>query len=380
MVKVKAIWFFGLSASGKSTVSKKLFEDFTKNNIKCALLDADEIRNGLNKDLGFSIEGRQENIRRIAELCKLLISNNIIPIVSAITPLHIHRDLAIQIIGKDNLVFIYTKCPLIICQARDPKGLYKKAKAGEIKNFTGISDVFEEPNETIQFVETQSKAIEETFRDVQAILKKEFTKSNSNYSIAPYIKHQCLFVHIPKSGGISINRSLFCNLGTGHTPIWQFQKQLGEQAFNNFFKFTFVRNPWDRLVSAFLFLKKGGLNEADKLWSENNLKDYHDFESFVKNWVNEKNIFSYVHFIPQHYFLCVNGSKPLVDFIGKYENIEIDFKYVADKLNIKAPLQKLNVNETKNHYSNYYNEETISIVKDVYKRDIELFDYSFDYS
>lgn len=200
------------------------------------------------------------------------------------------------------------------------------------------------------------------------------------YSIEPYIINECLYVHIPKTGGISINASLFGNLGSGHAPIWRFYDFITEDRFSKYFKFTIVRNPWDRLLSAFMFLKNGGINASDRTWSNVHLKKFTNFETFVREWVNDKNIYSYIHFVPQNYFLCIDNSRPLVDFIGYYENIEEDFQYIAQKIGIKTTLKKLNTNTVKGNYVDYYSDETSAIVEKVYKKDIKMFGYKFDNS
>ena len=143
--KPLTIWLTGLSASGKSTlanaVEKKLY-DLNKHTM---LLDGDNVRLGLNKDLRFKDEDRKENIRRVAEVCKLLNDGGLIALSAFISPFKEDRDMAREIIGKDNFIEVYVNTPIEVCMKRDPKGLYEKAINGEIKNFTGISSPFEEP-------------------------------------------------------------------------------------------------------------------------------------------------------------------------------------------------------------------------------------------
>lgn len=143
--KAKVFWFTGLSGSGKSTIAehfeKKLFNEgyFTQ------ILDGDNIRTGINKDLGFSLEDRNENIRRISEIAKLYLNSGIITIVSFISPTILSRQQAKDIIGKEDFIEVYINTPLEICEQRDVKGLYKKARAGEIPDFSGISSPYEMP-------------------------------------------------------------------------------------------------------------------------------------------------------------------------------------------------------------------------------------------
>jgi adenylyl-sulfate kinase len=143
-------WFTGLSGAGKSTLSealKKHIDKVTGDNSKCFILDGDVIRTGLNKGLGFSEEDRQENIRRIAEVSKLFNMAGVIVFVAFISPYSKHRDSAKELHKAGNLKFFegHISASLDVCEKRDVKGLYKKARAGEIKNFTGISDPYEEP-------------------------------------------------------------------------------------------------------------------------------------------------------------------------------------------------------------------------------------------
>ena len=136
------IWMTGLSGSGKSTIAKLLEKRLLENNFLSVVLDGDELRKTLNKHLGFSEADRSENIRRAAELAKLLVQKNIIVICSFITPLQKHRRLAASITG-DAYYEVFTDCPLQTCEQRDVKGLYKKARNNEIPDFTGIGSGFE---------------------------------------------------------------------------------------------------------------------------------------------------------------------------------------------------------------------------------------------
>lgn len=140
------VWLTGLSASGKSTIASKLEERLFHSGYQVKVLDGDNVRLGLNKDLSFSDEDRKENIRRVAEVSKLFSDTNIITITSFISPFEKDRQSARDVIGDDNFIEVFVKTPLEVCIERDPKGLYKKALAGEIKNFTGINSVvYEEP-------------------------------------------------------------------------------------------------------------------------------------------------------------------------------------------------------------------------------------------
>jgi len=139
------IWLTGLSGSGKSTIAVELEHALVENKQQAYILDGDNIRHGLNKNLGFSPEDRSENIRRIGEVAKLFVDANIITITAFISPYREDRDSARALANEGEFIEVYVKCPLDVCEQRDTKGLYKKARAGEIKGFTGIDDPYEEP-------------------------------------------------------------------------------------------------------------------------------------------------------------------------------------------------------------------------------------------
>lgn len=143
----KVIWCTGLSGAGKTTLAKNLEKALHLKKHLAQVLDGDNIRTGINNNLGFSEEDRIENIRRIAEVSKLLIESGVITINSFISPTTEIRHMARDIIGKDNFIEIYVNAPLSKCEERDTKGLYKKAREGKIKNFTGIDAPFEPPEE-----------------------------------------------------------------------------------------------------------------------------------------------------------------------------------------------------------------------------------------
>lgn len=139
------IWFTGLSGSGKSTLANELELRLHKLDKHTYLLDGDNIRHGLNKNLDFSDEGRQENIRRIGEVAKLFVDAGIIVLTAFISPFKSDRDQVRNLIDNDKFIEVYVECDLETCEERDPKGLYKKARAGEIKDFTGINSPYEKP-------------------------------------------------------------------------------------------------------------------------------------------------------------------------------------------------------------------------------------------
>lgn len=155
------IWFTGLSGSGKTTLSDALEQELYQRGFKTYILDGDKIRNGLCKDLGFSEYDRAENIRRVGEVAHLMMDAGLIVLSAFISPFESDRNLVREMIGANNLVRVFVDCPLEVCEQRDVKGLYKKARAGEIKTFTGISSPFETPEESELVLKTAEKSKEE---------------------------------------------------------------------------------------------------------------------------------------------------------------------------------------------------------------------------
>jgi adenylylsulfate kinase len=164
-----SIWFTGLSGSGKTTLATGLKSELEKKGIFSVVLDADEIRKGINAGLGFSIEERKENIRRAAELAKLFSENSIVNINAYICPTDELRNMARDIIGKGSIFMIYLNTPIKICEQRDIKGLYAKARQGKINDFTGIGATFETPAHPDLVLDTEKLTINEC---LQLIIKK----------------------------------------------------------------------------------------------------------------------------------------------------------------------------------------------------------------
>jgi adenylylsulfate kinase len=160
--KTKLIWFTGLSGSGKSTLAVQLEAQLFERGFKTYLLDGDNIRSGLNKDLTFSEAARIENIRRIGEVSKLMLDSGIIVLSAFISPFNADREHVKQIVGADNYVEIFVDTPIEICEQRDVKGLYKKARAGEIKNFTGIDSPYERPEKSDVVIHTDRMSVNDS--------------------------------------------------------------------------------------------------------------------------------------------------------------------------------------------------------------------------
>lgn len=167
------LWFTGLSGSGKSTVAIALERELQKRGLLCRILDGDNIRSGINKGLGFTAEDRRENIRRIAEVAKLFVDTGIITIAAFISPSNDLRRMASDIIGAEDFKEVYISTPLEVCEARDVKGLYAKARRGEIKNFTGISAPFEAPEHPALSIDTSKVSLEDSVKQILAFLGLE---------------------------------------------------------------------------------------------------------------------------------------------------------------------------------------------------------------
>lgn len=166
--KAKVLWLTGLSGSGKTAIAKVLEKKLHQQGFLTQLLDGDNIRAGINNNLGFSEDDRKENIRRIAEVSKLFLNCGVISINCFVSPTEEVRNQAKAIVGNDNFIEIFVNTPLEVCEARDTKGLYEKARKGEVKNFTGISAPFESPKNPNIVVETENQTVEESAKDVLA--------------------------------------------------------------------------------------------------------------------------------------------------------------------------------------------------------------------
>ncbi|MFN8578768.1 MAG: adenylyl-sulfate kinase [Candidatus Sericytochromatia bacterium] len=168
------LWFTGLSGSGKSTLSTNLEIKLFNNNIKTYILDGDNIRKGLNKDLGFSDSERTENIRRIGEVSKLFVDAGLVTLVAFISPFQSDRNIVRKLVKDGEFIEIFVNCSLEHCEKRDIKGLYKKARSGELKQFTGIDSPYEIPSNPELVINTESKNIEECVNEIyEYLLSKE---------------------------------------------------------------------------------------------------------------------------------------------------------------------------------------------------------------
>ena len=166
------IWLTGLSGSGKSTIANQLEINLKSSGSHCVILDGDKIRLGLCQDLGFSIADRSENIRRVAEVARLFVDAGLIVIVAFISPLRKQRDFARSLFEPQQFIEIYLDTPLHQCELRDPKGLYSRARGGEIKDFTGIDSPYEPPLDPELIIDTSCLTIENSVSIILNLLKK----------------------------------------------------------------------------------------------------------------------------------------------------------------------------------------------------------------
>ena len=174
------IWFTGLSGSGKSTIALALERELQKRKLLCRVLDGDNIRSGINNNLGFSPEDRVENIRRIAEIGKLFVDTGIITIAAFISPSESLRSMAAGIIGRNDFVEVYVSTPIEECERRDVKGLYAKARRGEIKEFTGVSAPFEAPQAPDLSLDTSVLSLEESVGRLLSLILPKVTTGRTN--------------------------------------------------------------------------------------------------------------------------------------------------------------------------------------------------------
>jgi ligand-binding SRPBCC domain-containing protein len=202
--------------------------------------------------------------------------------------------------------------------------------------------------------------------------------SADGYTLKGYDALRCIFVGIPKTASQSIALSLFGNLGGGHTDARRYRRVFGSD-FDRYFKFTFVRNPWDRLVSTYFFLKNGGITPRAKAWSETHLSAFDSFASFVEAWVTADNVAGWRNFRPQHAYVASGDGTLVVDYVGRFERLAQDVSTVCGRLGVDATL--LHENATRGReadYRSYYTDAMAEAVGQVYARDVELFGYRFD--
>jgi hypothetical protein len=218
-------------------------------------------------------------------------------------------------------------------------------------------------------------------------------------SLVPFDRHQCIFVHIPKCAGISVGRSLFGDYGGGHFGVTTYEMIFTKAEFDAYFKFAVVRNPWDRVLSGYRFLRgvyqqyldaygrvplPSEYDGADtslrtKLSSKFEVNQYEDFEAFVLGWINPGNLRAHEQFRPQHRFVCDPDGTLRLDYVARFENLATDFATISERLGIMASLRHDNRSAgVTSSYRDHYTPAMRKVVADHFARDIELFGYGFD--
>lgn len=206
-------------------------------------------------------------------------------------------------------------------------------------------------------------------------IKRFFGHQSRGYSSIGYHYYRCIFFHIPKTAGVAVSQSLFGNLGLGHINVGEAKKRFSEQEFFDYYRFTIVRNPYTRLHSAFYFLKNGGFSSRDEAWTSENLAGIDDFESFVHDWLTPDHCELKTHFLPQNQFVtCLESGKMELDFIGRYERLEEDFKVIKRKIRNNQKLETKNITPPKPPL--ILTNQMRDIIHNCYAKDFELFNYS----
>jgi hypothetical protein len=223
--------------------------------------------------------------------------------------------------------------------------------------------------------------IEEAFYYLVRIFKKKTLQSKREkewYSQCQ--RYKCIFIHIPKTAGVSISASLLGN-GIANTPSLYYKILFGKENFNNYFKFSFVRNPFTRLISVYEFLQSGGGGPLDeKIVST--IQPYKSFKDFVLQYLNQSTIKVHRYFRPQSYFVCDSNHNLMINFLGRFEELEKDYEFIRTKVGTGEPLKKLNVTKSKKLSLEecYCNRKIIEKVTLLYAKDFELFGYSKEIS
>jgi len=214
------------------------------------------------------------------------------------------------------------------------------------------------------------------YRDWRFTTSQKYKVKQDGTLLNSFNKRKIIFIHIPKTAGISLVKSIFGDVTLeGHRSV-SFYKQVFGNRYSDFFTFTIVRNPWDRLYSAYKFLEKGGMNIHDKNAFETHLSIYRDFEDFVLNGLNKKITLEIMHLIPQHEFVCDKNGKIIVDHIGRFENLNKSIEKINDILKSDFKLEHHNKTDKKD-YKDIYTTKMIEKVHQIYQKDIDIFEYKF---
>jgi len=205
-------------------------------------------------------------------------------------------------------------------------------------------------------------------------------EGEGDYSLKPFVRTNSIFVHLPKTGGVSVNRALYGSLGMGHLTLREYRTLFRPRAFAGMFRFTFVRNPFDRIHSAYHFLRAGGMGEIDVEFAQRVLEKYPSFERFILEGLENEEVAGFWHFLPQTHFL--GSEKDFhqdLDFVGRFETFEQDFDYVKARVNPSARLPHINRTPRKpRDYRRAYTPEMVDRLARHYAPVLALLGYEFD--
>jgi len=211
-------------------------------------------------------------------------------------------------------------------------------------------------------------------------IRRKMLAESSGHAFGEFWQRGLLFIHVPKVAGVSIHETLFASSHSGHTPLWHFEAALGQRHLASLRTFAFVRNPWDRMASAFDFLKRGGINEGDAQWARQHLSNCESLEQFVEDLLTPEMAWRWKHFRPQYFFLTRTGRNIDVDFLGRYETLNEDFNRLIREFGIEDCRELAWANASKGarvSYRDRYTSRMRDIVAEVYRQDIELLGYEF---
>lgn len=214
------------------------------------------------------------------------------------------------------------------------------------------------------------------WQEIQDLRTKVYSSEKGDFSLRSYDRLHCIFVHITKTAGTSVALGLFGELPY-HYRAYEYRVFYGRKTFNRYFKFAFVRNPWDRILSSFKYLKSGGWNEHDRIWANEHLQGVDSFEKFICEWLTPERLEAHIHFWPQHWFVTDRKGNLLIDYLGYLETINEDFGKIAHHLGINAQLKHTNAT-SKTDYRSHYTEPMKARVEELYGTDIAMFGYNFD--
>jgi len=222
---------------------------------------------------------------------------------------------------------------------------------------------------------------DEAFYYLARIFKKKTLQSKRQLEwFRQCQRYKCIFIHIPKTAGVSVSASLL-GKGIPNTPALYYKVMFGKENFNNYFKFSFVRNPFTRLISVYEFLQSGGGGPLDEKIVAT-IQPYRSFKDFVLHYLNKSTIKIHRYFRPQHYFVCDSNYKLMINFLGRFEELEKDYEFIRTKIGTGEPLKKLNITKSKKVcLEEYYSsDKIIERVASLYSKDFELFGYSKEIS